>query len=66
MYELERLGLTDIKVVEPALAEYSLYHYLNKKHETIIKKITLQLEKMESNGMIEKIRKEYIKKPLSR
>jgi polar amino acid transport system substrate-binding protein len=66
MYELERLGLTDIKVVEPALAEYSLYHYLNKKHETIIRKITLQLEKMERNGMIEKIRKEYIKKPSSR
>jgi polar amino acid transport system substrate-binding protein len=66
MYEIKRLGLTDIKAVEPTLANYNLYHYLNKKHESIIPKITLELKKMEKNGMIEKIRKEYIEKILTR
>jgi len=62
MYEIKRLGLTEVSVVEPPLADYYLYHYLNEKHESIIPKITLELEQMEKNGMIEKIRKKILQR----
>jgi polar amino acid transport system substrate-binding protein len=59
--QIEKQGLTNIKIIEPPLATYMLYHYLHKKNKHLISKITHQLKKMEENGMIEKIRNEYLK-----
>jgi len=59
--QIETQGLTNINVIEPPLAAYKLYHYLHKKNEHLIPKITHQLKKMEKNGMTENIRNEYLK-----
>jgi len=48
MDEIKRQGLTDIKVIEPPWVEYSLHHYLHKKHESLTPKIMLELEKAEA------------------
>lgn len=60
MVEVNRLNSNDIHFVEPPLTEYNLYHYLNKKHHSLIPQITQMLKKMEKSGMIEKIRRNIL------
>ncbi len=47
----------NIKLIEPALFEVKLYHYLHKKNKDLIPKITTALMEMEKEGLI-KIRKD--------
>lgn len=46
------LGLNGIKVLQPNLLEGYWYLYLNKKHESLIPKITAELRKMEEDGTL--------------
>ncbi|QTA93179.1 substrate-binding periplasmic protein [Desulfonema magnum] len=44
-----------MRVLEPPLVELPLYNYLHKKHKKLVPKITSVLQKMEQEGMIQKI-----------
>ena len=48
-----------IKMLEPALQTQQLFHYLHKNQEKLIPRITEALKKMEKEGEITKIQKEF-------
>jgi len=52
---LKKLGIHDIHALEPPLAQLELYHYLHKKHSSLVPMITKVLERMERDGSIEEI-----------
>jgi polar amino acid transport system substrate-binding protein len=58
--EIKKLNIKGIKVLEPPLVKMSLYHYLNKKHYSLVPKITESLQKLEKQGIIQKIRNQII------
>ncbi len=64
LYLLKKLQLKGIHVLEPPLVTLKLYHYLHKKHTSIIPDITKVLQEMEASGRIQEIRKQEIKKLL--
>ncbi len=59
---IKKFGPTDIKLIEPPLETFPVYHYLNKKHFKIIPKLTEELEEMQKEGRIKQIRKEIIQR----
>jgi len=58
--QIRQLRLQGIKILEPPLATLNLYHYLNKKHTSLIPNLTKVLSEMESEGMIRAIREQAI------
>ncbi|MDM8550411.1 transporter substrate-binding domain-containing protein [Desulfobacterales bacterium HSG2] len=46
MLEIGKLNMKGIRVLEPPLIRVNLYHYLHKKHERLIPKITQALREM--------------------
>ncbi|WP_031480359.1 substrate-binding periplasmic protein [Maridesulfovibrio frigidus] len=59
---LRKFGPTDIKLIEPPLETFPVYHYLNKKHSNLVPKITAALKEMQKEGRIQQIRNEVIQK----
>lgn len=55
---IEGMNLEDIRILEPPLQQDALYHYLHKKHERLIPKITDVLQQMEKEGDLQRIREE--------
>ncbi|MET0049132.1 MAG: transporter substrate-binding domain-containing protein [Sedimenticola sp.] len=55
LIEMKKSNIKDVKTLEPPLIETKLYHYLHKKHESLVPKITASLRKMEADGDIERI-----------
>lgn len=53
---LKKLNLTGIRALEPPVENMPLYHYLNKKNERLVPKITAALQEMEKEGLIQKIK----------
>ncbi len=64
LYNIKKLNLTGIKALEPPLSSFKLYHYLHNKHKDLVPKIRQTLKEMEKEGMIEKIRAQYISEVL--
>lgn len=59
------LSLSDMKsktitILEPPLQSLPLFHYLNKKHHSLVPELEGVLQKMADEGEIERIRDEYI------
>ena len=54
---IRKLRLEGITIIERPLVTLDLFHFLHKKHETIIPRITKALEAMAKEGRIEMIRK---------
>ena len=54
---LKEMKLTEVKVLEPPLATFPVFHYLHKKHEALIPKLTTVLQQMQKEKLIEKIQK---------
>ena len=54
---LKEIKMTDVKVLEPPLATFPVFHYLHKKHEALVPKLTIVLQQMQKEKMIEKIQK---------
>lgn len=50
----KKLNMPRIKILEPPLEQVRLYHYLHKRHEALIPKITRVLEAMDQNGEIKR------------
>lgn len=59
---LKELNMTDVRVLKPALASFAVFHYLHKKHELLVPKLTAALKQMQSDKSIENIQKEVMRK----
>ncbi len=57
---LKEQSITTIKILSPPLEESSLFHFLHKKHATLVQPITEVLREMEKQGRIQEIRENYI------
>lgn len=58
---IKRKNYKTIMVLEPPLKRVDVYHYLNKKHEDLVPKISASLQKMHKEGIIEKEKASFIK-----
>ena len=55
-YEMiNRLGLTDIQVLEPPLAVREMFLYLHKKHAALVPEVTAALRAMKADGTYQRI-----------
>ena len=52
---LKAMNLKDIRMLEPPLQRDKLYHYLHKKNEALVPKITASLQEMGKKGLIQAI-----------
>ncbi|WDP89378.1 MAG: transporter substrate-binding domain-containing protein [Desulfobacter sp.] len=60
LLQIKKLHLMGVKAMEQPLVKSQLYHYVHKKNKNIIPKINASLIKMHQEGLIEKIRAQYI------
>ena len=51
------MRLDGITVLEPALASFPVYHYLNKKYEGLLPRLASVLRQMQADKTIERIQK---------
>lgn len=65
LVEIGKLKLKDIQVLEPPLITTDLYHYLHKKHEHLLPKITQALQDMKAEGRPKEIWKQTIAEAIS-
>lgn len=56
-----RLGLTDIRILEPSLEIVPAHHFLHRKHAELVPRLGAVLRKMESDGSIRKIQASALK-----
>lgn len=54
---IRSLNLEGVTVLEPALASFPVYHYLNKKHEALVPELTRVLRQMHADKTVERIQK---------
>lgn len=59
---LKELNMQDVRVLKPALASFAVFHYLHKKHEKLVPKLTAVLKQMQHDKSIENIQKEVMSK----
>ncbi len=52
----------DLRLLEPPLQSYPLYHYLHKRFSYLIPKLTTALKELSQSGRIAEIRKDYLAK----
>jgi len=48
-------------ILEPPVQVYEMYHYLHKKNNYLVPKLTRVLKDMQTEGLIQKIRNDYLK-----
>jgi len=60
LWTLKKLNKKDIKVLSPPVTRLDLYHYLHKKHEGLVPRITATLRKMEEENRFQAIREAFI------
>lgn len=51
----KKVGLTDVKLLDPPFVRLNMYMYLNKKHKSIIPQVARELKKMKQDGSYQKI-----------
>ncbi len=51
----KRMGITDVRVVEPALAERAMYIYLNKRYASYIPALTTALRAIKREGLYTRV-----------
>ncbi|MEH6648482.1 MAG: transporter substrate-binding domain-containing protein [Motiliproteus sp.] len=52
---IERLGLTNIRMLKPSVHYLEVFHYLHKKNKHLLPALTHELQQMEQSGEIEAI-----------
>ncbi|MCP4352008.1 MAG: transporter substrate-binding domain-containing protein [Desulfobacterales bacterium] len=57
---IKKYGFTGIKPLEPPLETVKVYHYLHKKHQYLVPRITKVLEEMDSKGILKEIKQNVI------
>jgi polar amino acid transport system substrate-binding protein len=63
-YFIRQHAYADLKVLEPALESFHLYHYLHKKNASLIPEISAALAQMQAEGRMKAIRAAYIEELL--
>ncbi len=64
LFELQKLHIQGIKLLDPPLITLELYHYLHKKHEALVPVLTKVLREINEEGRIRAIREHAIKELL--
>lgn len=59
---LKELHMNDVRVLKPSLASFAVFHYLHKKHEDLVPKLTAALKQMQNDKTIENMQKEVMRK----
>lgn len=54
---VKALQLEDVSTLSPPLASFPVFHYLHRKHESLLPKLTAVLKQMQKDQSIEKIQK---------
>ena len=54
---IRSLNLEGVTLLEPPLASFPVYHYLNKKHEALVPELTRVLRQMHADKTVERIQK---------
>ena len=57
---LKKLEMKNIRILEPALIQTDLYHYLHKKNSALVPKISAALSRMKDSGRIKEIRGQFL------
>lgn len=60
LYHIAKNNLEGIVINKPYLVRLSLYHFLHKKHASLVPKLEKALKEMQKNGEIEAIRANFI------
>ena len=60
LYYMIDLGLKELIANEPPIARFNLYHYLHKRHLSLVPQLEAILKNMEKRGEIDAIRSSYI------
>lgn len=60
LFLMRKYNLKDIIINEPSLTRLNLYHYLNKRHAKLARRLEVVLQKMQESGEIAYIRSRYI------
>jgi len=62
---IHKLGLKNIRLIDPPLVSLELFHFLHKKHDALVPRVQKALEDMAREGRIEAIKTAAIKKLLA-
>ena len=62
MIQIEKLGYNKVKILNPPISKKHPYHYVHKKHKSLIPKIDAIIKKMIISGELKALRKKLIKK----
>lgn len=57
---MNKLGLQNVHVLQPALQEYPLYHYLHSKHAPLVPRLDAVLSEMHASGEIARFRQDSL------
>ena len=57
MAVVRAMNVEGISVLEPALASFPVYHYLNRKHQALVPELTRVLKQMQEDRTIERIQR---------
>lgn len=57
---LQKLEMSDIKFLPKSIMKLPLYHYIHRKHQSLVPGITASLKKMESNGRFQTLYDQYV------
>ncbi len=57
MAVVRAMNVEGISVLEPALASFPVYHYLNRKHQALVPELTRVLKQMQADRTIERIQR---------
>ena len=61
LVEIRQHGFSGIKQLNPPIFKLPVYHYLHKKHKSLIPKLEKIIRKLKNDGTIEKITEDYIR-----
>ncbi|GAB2842217.1 transporter substrate-binding domain-containing protein [Pseudoduganella ginsengisoli] len=54
------LKMEDIKVLSPALASFPVYHYVHRKHEALVPRLTAAMQQMQKEKVMERIQRQVL------
>jgi len=63
--QLKKMGIHTIYPLSPPLQMGKLYHYLHKKHATLVPKVDAIIQAMRSNGELKKLQHTYVSRMLA-
>ena len=52
---MKDMGIRDLRVLEPPLETFPIYHFLHKKHKNLVPLVSEKLKELKKEGFVEKI-----------